>query len=96
MKKSFVSLSMLCIFTAGAQDSVTTSQIISAENMFALHFTPVKRDSMTSGLSDKIKTYNYLHAQNLNNNVPLPLWYSPVLPGMTVPRKQLPVSFKLA
>src|SRR5450432_1552763 len=95
MKKSLVSLSMLCIFSAGAQDSVTISQIISAENMFALHFTPAKRDSMANGLTDKLKTYNYLHAQNLNNDVPLPLWYSPVLPGMTVPRKQLPVSFIL-
>jgi Asp-tRNA(Asn)/Glu-tRNA(Gln) amidotransferase A subunit family amidase len=95
MKKSLLSLSVFCIFTANAQDSVTLSQIISAENMFALHFTGVKRDSMTSVLTDKIKTYNYLHAQNLNNDVPLPLWFSPLLPGMKVPMKQQPVQFKL-
>ncbi len=50
---------------------------------------------MSSGLADNIKTYQYLHAQNLNNDVPFPLWYSPLLPGMTVPRKQMPVSFTL-
>jgi Asp-tRNA(Asn)/Glu-tRNA(Gln) amidotransferase A subunit family amidase len=95
MKKSLVILSMLCMFSANAQDSVTIPQIVSAENMFALHFTGLKRDSMSSGLTDKIKTYNYLHEQNLNNDVPLPIWYSPMLPGMTVPRKQWPVVFNL-
>ncbi|HEY4967457.1 MAG TPA: amidase [Puia sp.] len=95
MNKSLLTLCMLCALTAGAQDTVTRSQIISAEHMFGLHFTPAKQDSMVSVLSDKIKTYHYLQSQNLNNDVPLPLWYSPLLPGMTVPRKQLPVSFKL-
>ena len=95
MKKFLIPFCMICSMTAGAQDAVTISQIISAENMFALHFTTGKRDSMASGLTHNIKTYEYLHAQNLNNDVPLPLWYSPLLPGMTVPRKQLPVSFKL-
>ncbi len=95
MKPFLLSMSVCCIFTAAAQDTVTIPQITGAENMFALHFTDVKRDSMSSGLTDNIKTYKYLHAQNLNNAVPLPLWYSPLLPGMTVPRHQLPVSFKL-
>ena len=95
MKKSLVVLSMLCIFSANAQDSVTIPQIVSAENMFALHFADVKRDSMSGGLTDKIKTYNYLHEQNLNNEVPLPIWYSPLLPGMMVPRNQIHVAFTI-
>jgi Asp-tRNA(Asn)/Glu-tRNA(Gln) amidotransferase A subunit family amidase len=60
-----------------------------------LSFSQIKRDSMISILTDKMKTYSYLHAQNLSNEVPMSLWYSPVLPGMTVPRKQLPVQFNI-
>jgi Asp-tRNA(Asn)/Glu-tRNA(Gln) amidotransferase A subunit family amidase len=93
MRKCLVSISMMYLFTAGAQDSVTMSQVVGAEKMFDLNFTQVKRDSMISGIRDRVKTYNYIHAQNLSNDMPLPLWYSPVLPGMMVPRKQLAVQF---
>jgi Asp-tRNA(Asn)/Glu-tRNA(Gln) amidotransferase A subunit family amidase len=93
MRKCLVSISMMYMFTAGAQDSVTMSQVAGAEKMFDLNFTQAKRDSMFSSLRDRVKTYAYIHAQTLNNDMPLPLWYSPVLPGMTVPRKQIPVQF---
>jgi Asp-tRNA(Asn)/Glu-tRNA(Gln) amidotransferase A subunit family amidase len=74
---------------------VSASQIETAEKLAALHFTPVKRDSMASVLTDRIKTYNYIHAQNLTNEMPLPLWFNPLLPGMMIPRKQLPVQFNI-
>jgi Asp-tRNA(Asn)/Glu-tRNA(Gln) amidotransferase A subunit family amidase len=95
MRKCLMSICTMCVFTAGAQDSVTNSQVVGAEKMFVLNFTQSKRDSMISSLTDRLKTYNYLHAQNLSNDMPLPLWYSPVLPGMTVPHKQLPVQFNI-
>jgi Asp-tRNA(Asn)/Glu-tRNA(Gln) amidotransferase A subunit family amidase len=93
MRNSLLFLCLLRVINGSAQDSVTLSQVVSAEKMFGLHFTPVKRDSMTSILTDKLKTYNYLHAQNLSNDIPMPLWYSPVLPGMVVSRKQVTVQF---
>jgi Asp-tRNA(Asn)/Glu-tRNA(Gln) amidotransferase A subunit family amidase len=95
MRKCLMSICTMCVFTAGAQDSVTNSQVVGAEKVFVLNFTQSKRDSMISSLTDRLKTYNYLHAQNLSNDMPLPLWYSPVLPGMTVPHKQLPVQFNI-
>jgi Asp-tRNA(Asn)/Glu-tRNA(Gln) amidotransferase A subunit family amidase len=95
MKKIIFALPVFCFCIVNAQEPVTMSQVIGAENMFGLHFTDVKRDSMISGLTDKQKTYKWLHAQNLNNDVPFPLWYSPLLPGMVVPKKQLPVAFHL-
>lgn len=95
MRKLLISLCILHAWVAEAQDSVSTSQIETGEKLAGLHFTPVKRDSMASVLSDRIKTYNYLHAQNLTNDMPLPLWFNPVLPGMTVPHKQLPVQFNI-
>ena len=95
MKKCLISLCMLYSLIATAQDSVTMSQLVGTEKMFGLNFTQAKRDSMTGALSDKLKTYHYLQAQNLGNDMPLPLWYSPVLPGMVIPRKQLPVQFNI-
>ncbi len=95
MRKFITMLGMLYLYTANAQDTVIISQIVSAEKMFGLHFTEAKRDSMSGILKDRVKTYDYLHAQNLSNDMPFPLWYSPVLPGMRIPRKQLPVQFNI-
>src|SRR4029077_5431312 len=64
MKKYILPVLLIQFCTALAQDSVSTAQIETAEKIASLHFTPVKRDSMASVLSDRIKTYNYLHAQN--------------------------------
>ena len=91
MKKYLFTIYLLRIFIADGQDSVSTIQIETAEKLTGLHFTPVKRDSMASVLSDRIKTYNYLHAQNFTNDMPLPLWFNPVLPGMIIPENQIPV-----
>jgi Asp-tRNA(Asn)/Glu-tRNA(Gln) amidotransferase A subunit family amidase len=95
MRKLLIFLCVLHTWISNAQDSVSVSQIETAEKLAGLHFTPVKRDSMAGVLSDRIKTYHYLHSQNLTNDMPLPLWFSPVLPGMTVPHKQLPVLFNI-
>jgi Asp-tRNA(Asn)/Glu-tRNA(Gln) amidotransferase A subunit family amidase len=95
MRKYMLSVCLLYFYTLHAQDSVSVSQIEIGEKMAGLHFTPVKRDSMASVLSDRIKTYNYLHAQNFTNDMPLPLWFNPVLPGMVIPHNQLPVQFNI-
>ena len=95
MKKCLIPICILYSLHAIAQDTVTMAQLVGAEKMFALDFTQPKRDSMISVLGDKLKTYRYLHAQNLNNDVSFPLWYNPVLPGMDVPKKQLPVNFNI-
>jgi Asp-tRNA(Asn)/Glu-tRNA(Gln) amidotransferase A subunit family amidase len=95
MKKFILLLGTMYLFTANAQDTATISQIVSAEKMFGLHFTDAKRDSMTDILKDRVKTYDYLHALNMSNDMPFPLWYSPVLPGMRIPRKQMPVHFNI-
>jgi Asp-tRNA(Asn)/Glu-tRNA(Gln) amidotransferase A subunit family amidase len=96
MRNCLLSFCMMQIITATAQDSVTLSQIAGAEKMFGLSFSQQKRDSMTGILANRLKTYNYLHAQKLNNDMPVPQWYSPVIPGMTVPRKQMPVHFTIS
>ncbi len=95
MRKFLLPICIMHLIIVSAQDSVTLSQIAGAEKMFGLSFTEAKRDSMTGILSDKLKTYNYLHAQDLSNDLPFPLWFDPILPGMIVPRKQMPVQFNI-
>jgi Asp-tRNA(Asn)/Glu-tRNA(Gln) amidotransferase A subunit family amidase len=95
MKKFLVLCCMINAITATAQDSVSLNQLTGTEKMFALNFTPAKRDSMVGILGDRVKTYNWLHAQNLPNEMPMPIWFNPVMPGMTVPHKQLPVVFPI-
>src|SRR5947209_11914707 len=95
MKKYLLPIVLIPCCIAHAQYAVSTAEIETAEKMTSLRFTPVKRDSMASVLSDRIKTYNYLHAQHFTNDMPLPLWFDPVLPGMTVPHTQLPVHFNV-
>lgn len=97
MKKCFLFM-FFSIYTISvfAQEKVSVSQIANIEKMFALSFSETKRDSMVSILSDKVKTYNYIHSMNIDNNVPFPLWFNPVLPGMNIPKKSLPVNFNIS
>src|ERR1700676_3208279 len=95
MKKCLLTLCMMQVISASAQDTVTLLQIANSEKMADLSFSQVKRDSMTGILTDRLKTYRYLHAQNLSNDIPLPMWFNPVLPGMIVPRTQMPVHFTI-
>jgi Asp-tRNA(Asn)/Glu-tRNA(Gln) amidotransferase A subunit family amidase len=95
MRKILLSLCMMPMIMASAQDSITRSQITVAEKMFGLSFSDSKKDSMTGYLTDRLKTFSYLQSQNLNNDVPLPLWFNPILPDMKVPRKQMPVHFHI-
>ena len=95
MKNYLFLLVMMQMYRASAQDSVTLSQIAGSEKMADLSFSPVKRDSMTGILTDKLKTYRWLHTQNLSNDMPLPMWFNPILPGMIVPRMQMPVHFTI-
>ncbi len=78
-----------------AQDSVTIDQIVAAEKMYDLDFTPAKRDSILSGAYDNLHFYRYVHQHPLANEVPLPLWFDPLLPGRKAPTKQIPLDWKI-
>lgn len=78
-----------------AQDSPGRDQLIGAEKMYDLQFTPVKRDSILSGLDSNLHFYRYLHQQDLPNALPMSLSFDPVLPGMHFGRQQLPLSWNI-
>jgi len=78
-----------------AQDPVRPDQLTAAEKMIDLQFTPVKRDSMLSGLTNNLSFYQYLHKQDLPNDLPLSLSFSPVLPGMHFKEQQKPLQWAI-
>ena len=78
-----------------AQDPVGIPDLRGAEKLFGLHFTPVKEDSILSGLDDHLRLYRYLHEHDLYNNVPLSLSFDPLLPGTSYDRKQLPLQWDI-
>ena len=65
-----------------AQQSVSLDEIAQTEKMLDLQFTNAKRDSMINQLNTNLQYYKYLHTFHLENSVPLPQWFDPVLPGM--------------
>jgi Asp-tRNA(Asn)/Glu-tRNA(Gln) amidotransferase A subunit family amidase len=78
-----------------SRDSIGVSDLISAEKLFDLKFTAVKRDSILSGLEDHRQLYRYEHGQNLPNNVPLSLGFDPLLPGTPYERHQRPIQWSV-
>ncbi len=70
MKKLLLSLCVMLMIMASAQDSITRSQIEVTEKMFGLSFNDSKRDSMIGYLTGRLKTYSYLRSKNLNNGMP--------------------------
>lgn len=80
---------LLISFSLTAQESIGLPELQAAEKLFDLHFTPVKEDSILSGLTDHLQLYRYLHEHDLYNDVPLSLSFDPLLAGTPYDRKQL-------
>ena len=85
---------MAVTLTTHAQE-ISVSEIASAEKMAGLQFTPAQRDSMVNQLNYNLKIYQYLHGFDVQNSVPLPQWFDPVLPQMVFPTKQDPIKFSI-
>src|ERR1700722_16522755 len=83
------------IVRAVAQDSIGLSDLRAAEKLFDLKFTEVKEDSILSGLTDHLQLYQYIHAHDLYNDVPLSMGFDPLLPGTSYDRKQKPLHWNI-
>jgi Asp-tRNA(Asn)/Glu-tRNA(Gln) amidotransferase A subunit family amidase len=96
MRKAFFFLAVLCGLSSFAQDTITTKDIQSAAKLFDLSFTQKEIDTMYDGVKENMLGYRNMHKQTLNNNVPMSLWQSPVLPGMVFNGKQEPVKWNIS
>jgi Asp-tRNA(Asn)/Glu-tRNA(Gln) amidotransferase A subunit family amidase len=89
------SLSLLVIHHCIAQDTIGLDQLKGAEKMYDLQFSSPKRDSILSGLTDRLHLYQYLHQQDLPNDLPLSLSFDPLLPGMHADTRQAPIHWDI-
>jgi Asp-tRNA(Asn)/Glu-tRNA(Gln) amidotransferase A subunit family amidase len=81
--------------SAQAPDSISKEDIRIAAKLIGLDFTEPERDSMLRDVRDNYTEYVRMHSLPLNNNVPMSLWQSPVLPGMQFETKQMPVKWNI-
>jgi Asp-tRNA(Asn)/Glu-tRNA(Gln) amidotransferase A subunit family amidase len=92
-----LAIGMLALAPApsSAQDSVGLRSLEGAEKMYDLQFSPVKRDSILSGLGDHLHLYQYLHQHDLPNDVAFSLSFDPLLPGTPYERQQRPIHWNI-
>ncbi len=85
-----------------AQDSVTISDIKSAEKIISVHFTEEKEDSLLGAVKGRVKEYDKMHRYSLDNSIPMTMAQSPLMPYTSFSKKaafenkkQLPVNFEI-
>ncbi|MDR0792361.1 MAG: amidase [Chitinophagaceae bacterium] len=96
MKKILI-FSVACFFAIRlcAQEKISKQDIFSTTKLFDITFSQQEVDSMFDGVQDNANNYARLHKLHLDNNVPMSLWQSPVLPGMKFSGKQEPVDWNI-
>ena len=94
MRKLFFSLCLMSAMSLSAQDTLSKNDLLSAARIFDLSFTLKEIDTMYAGVRENQLLFRMMHAQRLNNAVPMSLWHNPVLPGMNFPVKQEPIHWK--
>lgn len=88
-----------CVFInylfAQQVDTITKEDVKIAAKVIGLNFSEPERDSMMRDVRDNYRDYARMRSIPLNNNVPMSLWQSPVLPGMKFEQIQKPVQWIL-
>lgn len=79
----------------GQDSSIQKTDLISTSKVFDLSFSQKEIDTLFSDVQDNLNNYKAMHRIPLNNNIPLSLWQSPVLPGMKFNRVQRLVQWNL-
>lgn len=95
MRKTLTLFVLLCGQQTMAQDTISKSDIPAAARLLDLTFTQKEIDTMYDGVKENLGVYRLMHKQPLNNNVPLSMWQSPVLPGMKFNEKQEPINWNI-
>lgn len=96
MRKTIIALALLCSIQTRAQDTLTKNDLPAAAHLLDLSFTQKEIDSMYDGVKENMLLYRLMHKKPLNNNVPMSLWQSPVLPGMQFNDKQEKISWNIS
>lgn len=96
MRKTIIALALLCSMQTRAQDTLTKNDLPAAAHLLDLNFTQKEIDSMYDGVKENMLLYRLMHKKPLNNNVPMSLWQSPLLPGMQFNEKQEKINWNIS
>lgn len=96
MRKTIIALALLCSMQTQAQDTLIKNDLPAAAHLLDLSFTQTEIDSMYDGVKENMLLYRRMHKKRLNNNVPMSLWQSPVLPGMQFNDKQEKINWNIS
>lgn len=78
-----------------AQDTISRQDLKSAAKVIDINFSQKEIDTLYEGVKENLDNYKAQHKLSLNNSVPMSLWQSPVLPGMTFATKQEPINWNI-
>jgi Asp-tRNA(Asn)/Glu-tRNA(Gln) amidotransferase A subunit family amidase len=95
MRKIIIALALFYSTQSQAQDTLTKNDLPAAAHLLDLSFTQKEIDSMYDGVKENMLLYRLMHKKTLNNNVPMSLWQSPVLPGMQFNEKQEKINWNI-
>ncbi len=95
--RNFFIAAILTLFISKSfsQDTITKADLTIAAKVMGLQFTEPETDSMLGNVRSYRNEYNNMRRYPLDNGVPITLAHSPVLPGMKLETKQLPVNWNI-
>ena len=88
-------LFLFSCLTVFSQDTITKADLGIGEKFTGLNFRQYERDSMYGNVKANLSEINKMHLAHLGNEVPMSLWQSPVLPGMSFTAKQEKITWDL-
>ncbi len=97
MRKLFYFILLFICTSSFAQqtDTITKADIKTSGKLISINYTEQEIDSMYVYVRNRTREYNKRYQLKLNNNVPMSLWQSPVLPGMQFETAQKPVLWNI-
>ncbi len=98
MAKYILWIHFCFLVTSGlAQSSkIQKKDVEGAAKIFDLNFTSKEIDTLLSDVQDNLAIYQEQHRVHLPNSVPLSLWQTVLLPGVTVNKTQQPILWSKA
>lgn len=95
MRKILLPIALCIGIQSFAQDTLTKQDLKSASKVIDFNFTQKEIDTLYEGVKENLGNLKLQHKLSLNNSVPMSLWQSPVLPGMTFATKQEPINWNI-
>ncbi|CAM3326062.1 amidase [Aquirufa ecclesiirivi] len=84
----------LLVSNSFAQSSkIQKKDVEGAAKIFDLNFTSTEIDTLLSDVQDNLSVYQKQHQVHLPNSVPLSLWQTVLIPGVSVNKNQHPIAW---